>query len=253
MKSGVIILSLLLWSYNVVSGQELREYEKKAKAFISDVRNNKKEKIAGIVKYPLERMYPIPSIKNKKEFLSRYNQIFDPVLIAEILKSDPQKDWKDMGWRGIKMNNGDIWIDENGNLINVNFLSKYEARLRNVLIDEERSKLHASIANYIAPVYVLETPKFRIRIDDLGQNHYRFASWPIKKKMSDKPEVVIDNGQWIRNNNSFDNQFVFKQKGKKIYYCTIIGWGEEGAPPAKFSIYESNKQILAEDAKIIVK
>ena len=45
------------------------------------------EKISNIISFPLDRQYPIPSIKNKIEFINRFNEVFDQFLIDRIAKS----------------------------------------------------------------------------------------------------------------------------------------------------------------------
>jgi len=253
MKKNLMFLGLLLFCSNLVTSQELKAYEKKAKAFIENVRNGRKDNIAATITYPFEREYPIPSIKNKAEFVKRYDEVFDEILKAEIIKSLPQKDWKDMGWRGIELNNGNVWIDKSGALITVNYQSKFETRLKNKLIEAERFHLHASLTKYKAPLYLLETLNYRVRIDDMGNGNYRYASWPIKQKMSDAPEVVILEGTWIHDNNSKNHHFEFTKKGGFVYDCSIIEWGEPGSPPAKVMIYQNNKEVFSEAAKIVVK
>lgn len=114
--------------------------------FITNVKNDNKEALAACVSYPLKREYPIPDIENKEEFLKRYSEIFDAVLKNEIIKSDAQKDWSDMGWRGLMLNQGSIWLDIDGNLMAVNYQSKFEIDLKKKLIAAQKKELDSSIA-----------------------------------------------------------------------------------------------------------
>ena len=55
------------------------------------------DKISHKIKYPLNREYPIPPIKNKKEFKERFSQIFDHVIINKIVNSQINQ-WSEVGW-----------------------------------------------------------------------------------------------------------------------------------------------------------
>ncbi len=114
----------------------------------------------------------------------------------------------------------------------------------------EKNKLHPSIASFKAPEYILETSKFRIRIDDLGGENYRYASWSIKQNMSDKPDLIITNGKWVQEGSGGNHYIEFK-KENYIYTCDIIVLGEKGSPPARLIITQNGKEILNQDAKIV--
>jgi hypothetical protein len=250
-KLKIICLFLTVLSINFVAGQDLKpEYQKFIKAFIGNVKNNKKEAVAAMISYPFKREYPIPTIKNKAEFVKRYNEIFDGKLKSEIIKSNPAKDWSQMGWRGIMLNQGTVWIDEEGRLIAINYQSKFELDLKNKIISIEKRKLHPSISKFKTPECVLETSKFKVRIDDLGNGNYRYASWSIKKNMSEKPDLVISNGKWFQEGTGGNHRFEFKN-GQYVYECYITPMREKDAASASLTIYQNKKEILSQNAKIV--
>ncbi|WP_264535643.1 hypothetical protein [Flavobacterium sp. N1736] len=252
----LLYIIIIIFSSHLAIGQDLKpEYQKFVKSFIAKVKSNDKEGIATFITFPLKREYPITAVKNKTDFIKRYDQIFDVTLRNEIIKSNPAKDWSDVGWRGIMLNNGTLWIDTNGKVFAINYQSKFEADLENKLVAAEKSKLHPSIAKFINPVYILETSKFRIRIDNLGNDNlgndnYRYASWSIKKPMSAEPDLVITNGQWIADGSGGNGKYNFK-KGAYLYECYIIVMGEDSSPPATLTIYQNQKEILSQNAKIV--
>lgn len=247
----LIYLAFLLFTIQNTSAQDLKpEYQKFIKTFINNVKSNKKEAVANVIRYPLNREYPIPAIKNKADFIKKYDQIFDTALKNEIIKSNPAKDWSEVGWRGIMLNQGTLWIDTDGKIIAINYQSKFESDLKNKLITSEKNKLNPSIAKFKAPVTILETSKFRVRIDDLGNDNYRYASWSIKQKMSEKPDLIITNGKWIADGSGGNHSYEFK-KGNYTYQCFIIVLGESDAPPARLIITQNEKEILNQDAKIV--
>jgi hypothetical protein len=61
----------------------------------------------------------------------------------------------------------------------VNYQSEAERNIKTKLINAQKSALHPSLKNYVAPVLEWETSKFRIRIDDLGNQKFRYAAWPF--------------------------------------------------------------------------
>lgn len=251
MKSRVIYLVIFVFCSQLTFSQNLKpEYQKFVKSFIANVKSNNKEGVAAFISFPLGRDYPIPNVKNKADFVKRYDQIFDATLKNEIIKSDPEKDWSEVGWRGIMLNQGTLWIDTDGKIISINYQSQAEKDLSNKLIAAEKAKLHSSIAKFKAPEYILETSKFRIRIDDLGNNNYRYASWSIKQKMSEKPDLVITKGKWIPDGSGGNSYFDFK-KGDYLYRCYIIVLGTNDSPPATLTIFQNNKKILAQNAIVV--
>ncbi|MTH17882.1 hypothetical protein [Flavobacterium sp. LC2016-01] len=250
MKKLVYLSIAIFWMSNVI-GQDLKpEYQKFIKSFIADVKKGDKEAVAGFISFPLSREYPIPSITNKADFIKKYDQIFDAKLTSEIIKSNLAKDWSEMGWRGIMLNSGTLWMDTDGKIIGINYQSQFEKDLKAKLIASEKTKLHPSIANFKAPEYILETSKFRIRIDDLGNENYRYASWSIKQKMSEKPDLIITNGKWVQQGSGGNHYIEFK-KGNYIYTCDIIVLGTSESPPARLVITQNGKEILNQNATIV--
>ncbi|MET3028783.1 hypothetical protein ABXT06_19050 [Flavobacterium sp. UW10123] len=251
MKAFKIVLVFLVCNSSFLNAQDLKsEYQKFISKFILEVKSNNKEAIAKRIKFPFKREYPIPSVKDKADFIKRYNQIFDKVLIEKITKSDPAKDWSEVGWRGIMLNSGDLWIDTDGKIISINRQSDEELKLKNLLIDKQKKSLNYSLSNFKEPVAILETSKFRIRIDDLGNDNYRYASWSIKKKMIDAPDLIIENGVFFAHGTGGNHHYEFK-KGNFRYECHFIVLGEKNSAPAALLVYQSGKEILSQNAKIV--
>jgi hypothetical protein len=232
--------------------QVKNEHQSVVNNFIDLVKTNNKTAVANLITYPFNREYPIPSVKNKQEFIKRYEEIFDDTLKNMIIRSKSSTNWSEVGWRGIMINRGDLWIDYDGRLIAINYQSEFEKELRNKLIESERNHLHPSVRNYKSPICILETAKFRIRIDDLGNSNYRYSSWLISKPMSDKPDLILANGVWIPEGSGGNHRYEFKN-GEYKYECSIIVMGEEGSPPASLTVYKGDQEILTQNAKPIVK
>ena len=249
MRLLVLIFTLGL---QVSFGQGLKkEYQKVILNFINCVKLNNKECVAKKASYPFKREYPIPSIKNKQEFLNRYSQIFDEKLVKS-LSTSTLSDWSDMGWRGLMYGQGKVWLDFDGKLIAVNYQSKIEEEEKTKLIEKEKSNIHSSLRTYKNPAYILETKKFRIRIDELENSIYRYASWSIDHSMQDKPDLILKNGELTFDGSGGNHNIEFKN-GEYVYQCSIIVMGGEGSSPAYLTIYKGEKEILSQKANIVIK
>lgn len=245
------ILLLLLLSVSAI-GQDMSIANQNAvKKFIDYVKAGNKEALAGITAYPLKREYPIPDIYDKKEFVARYKEIFNDSLVKLIIKSRPADDWSEMGWRGIMLLDGVIWLDQDGKLIAVNTQSPFERKKKAALIAEDKKHLYPSVRNFLRPICIIETNKYRIRIDEMSDGKYRYSSWLLKNKMSEKPDLVLENGQIVFDGNEGNCHFEFKKDEYK-YVCDIIEIGEDTSPPADLFVYKNEKEILYQRANKLI-
>ena len=252
MKNKVsIFLIFFITTIQSSFGQELKEeYQVEIESFIKLIKNDDKERIAELVKYPLKRDNPIPSIRNKEEFMLRYHEIFDDSLKSLIIHSNTSTDWSEVGWRGIMLYNGTMWIDYDGKILAVNYQSIEEKTIKKNLIAANKNTLHSSLINFKNPVCILETQKFRIRIDELSNGKYRYASWPISKSMSESPDIILTNGEVIMEGSGGNHTFKFKN-GMYVYECSINKIREKDASPANLIVYKNNIIILSQVAVIL--
>jgi hypothetical protein len=251
MSNRIIIVALFSLISNLTSAQvSKKEYQVIISKFIEEIKNGEQEKIANRSNFPFFREYPIPKIKSKQEFIKRYNDIFDDNLKMMIIKSNPATDWSDVGWRGIMLNQGDVWLEYDGRLACVNYQSKSEAELQSQLIENDKKNIHPSLSQYKRPVCILETSTYRIRIDDLGNENYRYACWAINKSQMDKPDLILDKGVHNVEGSAANSVFKF-QNGEYVYECFIDALGDK--PPASLTVYKGDKEILSQSARIIIK
>lgn len=208
------------------------------------------EDISQNVSFTLRREYPIPEIKNREQFKQRFNEVFDELLINEIADSK-LKQWSEVGWRGIMLNNGTVWIDsDEGKIIAVNYQSDFEKKLRKELIDKEKENVHSSLKTFESPTYKIKTKKYLIRIDELENKKYRYASWKINKKESSKPDLILNNGE-LEFQGSGGNHVITFTNGNYIYkvYRNILG--EEDTPDITLEVEENEKIILHQNGTLI--
>ena len=99
------------------------------------------DQIPNFISFPLDRQYPIPSIKNKNEFNKRFSEVFDKILIDKIANSKIEQ-WSEVGWRGIMLDDGVVWMANSDGIITaVNYQSDFEKKLRSDLIAKEKENL----------------------------------------------------------------------------------------------------------------
>jgi hypothetical protein len=209
-KNCLIFLFTIL-SINAVSAQGLTQEQKQhVQSFIAAVKNQDKTWISNHVEYPLNRMYPIPSIKNKKVFLARFNAIFDKTLVKQITTSNIEKDWFVMGWRGIMLLDGVIWLNESGNLIAVNYQSQQEKKYRETLIQNDKQNIHTSIRDYKSPEFIGYTNEYLVRIDQMIDNTFRYSSWKKGEKMLKSPDLLLFKGTLILEGSIGNKVYEFK-------------------------------------------
>ncbi|MGV8878387.1 MAG: hypothetical protein ACOH2A_05070 [Sphingobacteriaceae bacterium] len=247
--------SLLLLTINflLVFGQEKDpKHQQVVLDFIKYVKNQDKEKLSDLVAFPLSRKYPLSVIENKQGFLDSYSEIFDDRLVKMILNANLLTDWSSVGYRGIMFLDGKIWLDYDGRLKAVNYQSAIEKTKRAELISIEKLNLHKSIKTFSEPVIQLETTKYSIRIDDLGAGNYRYASWAITSKKSEKPDLVLEQGELMWEGSGGNHRYVFNH-GDYVYYCLIMAMKETDAPMGILKIFKNNQEILKQDAHIITK
>ncbi|WMS93768.1 hypothetical protein RB215_10880 [Pseudoalteromonas sp. HL-AS2] len=205
-----------------------------------------KAAITSLVYYPLKRRYPIPDIKDEAELINRFDEVFDDELTAVIASSNIDTDWDSVGWRGIMLNNGVMWVDTAGKIIAVNTQNAKEQALAKSLIKQGKQSLHASINTFEKPVLDWKTANYHIRVDDLGDHNFRYAVWGIDKKPSDKPDMVLLNGDITFEGSGGNHNYTFKN-GRYSYVLQVTIIGCDTSPPGWLEVYKGDELLLAED------
>jgi hypothetical protein len=243
-KKIIFFLFTGLVSINSNLAQDLKKTEKDdIQTLIKAFKNQNISLLANQVSYPFMRQYPIKPIRNKKEFITRYHQIVDQNLINKIIHSNVNNDWSRVGRRGTMLNQGDIWLNENGQLIAVNSISNYEKKLIQKLVAIDKKRLHNSLSEYEKPIFKGYTKNVRFRIDLLKDQTYRYASWDINKAMNEKPDLVILNGQ-LNIEGSIGNQ-IFEFKSLDYQY-TISDEQVKGKNSKMITIFKNDSVIQKE-------
>lgn len=253
MKFRLLIFILFVCKLGYAQSEKLEDYKI---ANINNVIKLFKQKnidsITTIISFPLNREYPIPSIKNIKEFKPRFHEVFDEILVAKISNSKT-KQWSEVGLRGIMLDNGTVWIDSyEGKIIAINYQSSIEKKLKIDLINKEKENLHISLKLFERPTYKIKTKNYLIRIDELSNYKYRYASWKISEKESSKPDLILNNGE-LEFQGSGGNHVIKFVNGNFNYkiYRNILG--ADDTPDIKLEFEKDGKIIFTEGGKLITK
>jgi len=144
-----VILSLaLLFSVNSFAVEH--QYHQNIASIIAAFKADDKAAVASLVSYPLARAYPVPAINNEAELIERFEQVFDPQLIAQIAGSDIDTDWDKVGWRGIMLNSGVVWVDTEGKIVGLKYQTDKEPQPAKRLIAADTIESHPSINTFVA-------------------------------------------------------------------------------------------------------
>ena len=169
-KNFLAIITMSIMFFNGAFAQELdKKYQTIVSGFINCIKTDNSDELANFFDFPMVREYPVPSIKNKDEFKRKYKEVFDDSLTQMIIKSNPSKDWSEVGWRGIMLKSGVLYLSPEGKIWSINYKSKAENQIREKYIAEDKKNVHPSLLPFQYPVHLLETKDYRIRIDALGK------------------------------------------------------------------------------------
>lgn len=131
-----------------------------------------RQQIVQLISYPLGRPYPIPSIKNPKECLQRFDEVFDEPFLSKIASSDPKHEWESVGWRGIAFGLGEIWLGEDYKIIAINHETGAGKAVKARLIARQKERLPVALRDFDEPVLEFSTEHLLIRVD-LKDDDYR--------------------------------------------------------------------------------
>jgi hypothetical protein len=249
-KPFALILPLLLLAAPILGNDLEPRQQGLVASLIRAFATDDRAAIAKRVRYPLRRDYPVPPVKDPADLLSRFDQVFDAPLRGLIAHSSAAKDWDQVGWRGIMLGDGIVWIDDEGQVIAVNGQSQAEKELERSLIEKDRAGLHLSLRRFLKPVLACGTDRYRIRIDAMGDNAagYRYAVWPKAKAQSEKPDLVLEQGACEFEGSGGNHRFSFKNGAYVFRVDVDVVTGPRSAP-GTLEIEKDNKVVLRQDLR----
>jgi len=209
------------------------------------IRKNDKQGIANLIQYPLNRAKPLPAIQNSKEFINKFDYIFDDIL-KKIVLNATEVDITSMGYRGDMLKDGTLWFND-GKIIAINYQSNKERKFAQNVNTFDKNSIHESLKNFNKNVLIIETESYKIRIDELKNLKYRYASWDKDKRESDKPNLILGDGKMESHGTGGDHSYIFEIGIYKYeVYISILG-GEDPNYKGSLIIYKDNKQFAEQD------
>ncbi len=99
-------------------------------------------------------------------------------------------------------------------------------------------RLHQSLQQYYELCTYFVTKGFRVRIDRMADDSYRYASWPRSKETSVRPDLVIEGGRYDEQKDCY----TFENKG----YTYYVG---------SFMVNDENRRglVVSKDGKVLLK
>lgn len=228
--------------------QDNEEIEfKPIQEFIDIIESENMNYVKENVIYPLDRMYPLPSIANEKEFVEHFDSMFDEGLIKKIVDSDQKEDWE-QGGRYIYLKGGSVFLSFSGKLRRLSDPSETDELERKKLIEQERSTLHESIRVYTDPEVLMNTANYIIRIDKLGYFYVRLSIWEQGQEMSSEPLAVKERGD----SGSTGKGRIYKFVSADKVYRVLIDYGSNNAGQSgNFTVTIGPTDVVDEVAETI--
>lgn len=221
------------------------------------IANGDAKKLASLTIFPIERKYPLRDIKDSRDLITRFNQIFDEGF-REKMKSAKTTDWVNNGYRGYSWGNenASIWVYDS--LTIIDYYSPQEQQLYEELVKQEMESLHESLRgsgwhpfccykditdgsiiridirerkvkkeeNFHTDGFIYCAPQlqpFKLR----GDEEFRLAVFPMKYDLKGRPKMLL-NG-YVDIGGSANMRGYYFQKGNlEIYLGDIYYKSEKG-------------------------
>jgi len=205
----------------------------KIASLIQVIKTGNRAQIVCLIKFPLQRDYPLKPIQNKQSCLKRFDEVFDNAFLEEITQCNLQDDWQEVGWRGIMFKNGSLWLDFDYKIIAVNHETSVSQRLKAKAIAQQKMRLPESLRDFDQPELEWKTSLYLVRVDRKRED-YRLAIRDVKS-----PSKIL---------RTFHNG-VFHFDGNMGSY--FIDWQSEGRTHRVFSdISNEDDRYLVYDSLV---
>jgi len=244
----IVSILLLLLVLPVGANALSPQYQNMVNDIIGVFATGQKEKIADLFVYPIPMQYPNPDILTEEELIRRFDEVFDDKLLNDISASDASDDkvWSAVGWRGIMFYGGDVWINYEGKIIKVNYVTTTQQEKVAQLISLQKETLHVDLKSFLRPIFEDDIGQYHIRIDLMEGHSYRYASWSKGKRISQKPDIIVMNGTITYEGTGGDLYYKFLN-GSYEYRFSVFYVGTEDTPPGRLVVLKNGNLILSND------
>ncbi len=155
------------------------------------VYDNDSVAFASMVQYPLARPYPLHDITDSAQMVAYYPVMVDDSLRSMATKADPG--WEQYGWRGWALNDGEVWVDEDG-IYDIAYMSPAEKENYDRLVAREMMTLTPDMQKGYIPVacYRQTGADTVYRIDRKQDDEsYRLAVYTKGARRDTRPDRIL--------------------------------------------------------------
>ena len=189
------------------------------------IKNDRVSELATRISYPLKRPNPIPNIESPTQFILYYPTLFDTAFKHKLTTTTFNSSNTIDRYNGFGLFRGDVWLNDEGNIMTVNYNSEQELALLNQLHLEAEYRSHSSIKDWKENILVCQTEKFLIRIDLMNNDGLRYISWSGTKDIGKKPDLVLFNGKMEFQGTMGGEVYTFKN-GDWVYKINHVKMAE---------------------------
>ncbi|MEO6882722.1 MAG: hypothetical protein ABI199_01720 [Bacteroidia bacterium] len=188
------LMTLLFWSnpcHAAVDSVMITHFRQITKL----IESNNVQELSKFVDYPLKRENPLPDIKNAADFISDYPILIDSLFKKLLNQYNDSDIFEHNGYYGFIEGkfSGAIWLDEDGNIVTINYSSKAEQKAKQLLIEKIKKEMYPTVNKWNENVLVAKSEKLLIRIDQTDKG-VRYVCWSKAKTMKDAPDIILNNG-----------------------------------------------------------
>jgi hypothetical protein len=193
-KQLLLLTALLAMAVHCLADAE-PVFVKRFRYVVQLIKADNARELSKWVRYPLQRSYPLPPVKNATEFIAYYPVLFDKPLKKLLAQYDDTDVMARNGSYGLVGGpfSGEIWMNDDGKITTVNYSSAQEQQNRQALIAKERQQMHPSVRNWEENVVYARSEKLLVRVDRTAGG-LRYACWGKGKTMKDAPDIMLHNG-----------------------------------------------------------
>lgn len=264
MKKFLLII-LYLISFNICyANDNIEDSQNKlaqvVQKFKDAVKTDNPKIIADYVEYPYTMRNPLPDIENKEDFINNYEMLFDSEL-KQAISDSKIEDWEEVGWRGIMLYSGMLWLSEDGRLKATNYYTDKAREYVAKWYENDKNTIYEPLRKYDENIGIFKTDTKLVRIDRINtdeyyNSQYRLALWTKDGKMSDKPEILISDGKVAYLGSANNTEYHFKS-GNSEYVFFVNYVGPIDMKPYEFGVYKNKEEfdydgaIMFEEAHIV--
>ena len=116
-------------------------------------------------------------------------------------------------------------------------------------ISQQKLRLFPPLRDFYLPVVMFTTAKYIIRVDEMKDGSYRYASWKTNSDLSSKPDLVVNNGkEEVLGTLLKEHYYIFNNNG--YTYSVVLGDSYGGYAPT-ISVMKGEKVLLEQSGVVL--